>query len=99
MLKKLASSIVLFILARTPRCDEMSLLASESLDHPLPPRIRLKMKLHHLFCKWCKRYKKQLHFIRETLGDAPEKLGEASKQLLPPAGKDRIREAIRKSSS
>jgi hypothetical protein len=44
----------------------MSRLASRSFEHPPSLRTRLKRRLHYLICAWCKRYFKQLTFLREA---------------------------------
>jgi len=48
----------------TPHCAEMSHLASQPFDQPLPLATRLKMRLHSLICAWCARYLKHVRFLR-----------------------------------
>ena len=50
----------------TLNCAEMSRLASQSLERPLPLGARLKVRLHFLICVWCKRYFKQLKFLHDS---------------------------------
>ncbi len=54
----------------TPHCTEISRLASQSLEQPLPFRTRLKMRLHFLICVWCERYDKQLKFLHRACPQA-----------------------------
>ena len=55
------------ITAYTPRCHDITLLISESMERPLPLRTRLAMRIHYLACVWCERYNDQLGFLRKAL--------------------------------
>ena len=46
-------------------CNEISQLASESLDRPLTLRERLKFKLHLSMCSHCRDYDHNMKFIRK----------------------------------
>lgn len=50
-----------------PDCKEASILTSQSLDESLPYRKRLGMKIHILFCKFCRRNNQQLQLVRELI--------------------------------
>jgi len=45
-------------------CNEISQLASDSLDRPLSLRERLKFRLHLLMCGYCRDYDHNMKFIR-----------------------------------
>ena len=45
-------------------CNEISQLASDSLDRPLSLRERLKFKLHLSMCNYCRDYNHNMKFIR-----------------------------------
>jgi len=47
-------------------CEEITRLKSESMDFHLPLRKRLAVWFHLLFCRWCRRYGKQLDMIRRA---------------------------------
>ncbi|MEO6036029.1 MAG: zf-HC2 domain-containing protein [Verrucomicrobiota bacterium] len=79
-----------------PTCKEMSRLASESLDHPLGSRVRLKMLLHSSVCVWCRRYSKQLRFIRQAAPKYEEKIGQVSTRTLSPEAKTRMKAELQK---
>ena len=91
---KMADSIkrawVLWIWEHTPNCAEMSRLASQALDGPLPARIWLKMKLHFVICVWCKRYFKHLKFLHAAFPHFAEHADLLSYQSLSAAAKQRI---------
>ena len=57
---------VVWVWQHTPTCAEMSRLASQSLDQPLPVGLRLRMRLHYLICVWCWRYLKHLRFLHRA---------------------------------
>jgi len=46
-------------------CNEISQLASDSLDRPLTLRERLKFKLHLSMCSHCRNYDHNMKFIRK----------------------------------
>lgn len=45
-------------------CKEASHLASKSLDAPLSWRERAGLRLHLMFCRLCRRYVRDLRFLR-----------------------------------
>jgi hypothetical protein len=78
-------------------CREASRLASESLDHRLPMRSLLAMRIHLLICRFCRRYLRQIRLIREMLHLSDEELkgtSEGSTLTLSREAKERIRERI-----
>jgi hypothetical protein len=44
----------------TSPCDVITKDISESMDHRISLRNRLKIRLHVMFCKFCRRYQSQL---------------------------------------
>jgi len=81
---------VAWIWNHTPNCAEMSRLASQSLDGPLPLRIWLKMRLHYLICVWCSRYLKHLKFLHHATQHFHEEAHLRAHQTLTVAAKQRI---------
>ncbi len=51
-------------------CKDASQLISESLDRPMSWRERMSIRLHTLRCDMCRRYARQLRFIKNTCADA-----------------------------
>ncbi|WP_298860612.1 zf-HC2 domain-containing protein [uncultured Gimesia sp.] len=45
-------------------CKEVSKLISESLDRKLPLRQRIALKMHLVLCRFCRRFRKDLQYIR-----------------------------------
>lgn len=48
-------------------CRRATELASRALDRPLTARERFALGLHTLVCGWCRRYRAQLHRLREAM--------------------------------
>lgn len=86
---------VIWVWQHTPSCVEMSRLASQQLERPLPLKLRLKMRVHFLICVWCKRYFKQLNFLRQASPCLDEHLAAFPQRGLTDAAKGRIVERIR----
>jgi hypothetical protein len=71
-------------------CREATRLISQSMDAKLPWHRRLAMKVHLLYCVWCRRYAAQLHFLRaatreltpEALDTPPQKLSNEEKEQM-----------------
>ena len=50
-----------------PDCREVAELASLSLDETLPLKKRIGLKMHIMFCKFCRRNYKQMYLIRKLI--------------------------------
>jgi hypothetical protein len=94
----LTSKIVDLILRLTFKCDAMTHLLSEEMDHPLPLLTRVKMRGHFLMCCYCERYKENLHFIRRTLRSSAPNIGDGSAEALTSAEKERLKRVLRDQS-
>jgi hypothetical protein len=63
-------------------CRQVSRLISLSMDAPLPWHRSLGMKVHLLYCAWCRRYSAQLQFLRRAIKELPpEALEPATAKL------------------
>jgi hypothetical protein len=91
----LSRKIVIFFGDWTPKCNEMTHLISEEMDHSLPGHVRFKMHVHYLICCYCKRYRDNLRYIRFLLRRIQEHLDEVSGLTLGPDEKERIKQALR----
>jgi len=82
----------------SPSCKDAIRLQSDALDRDLPPAQRLGLRIHLLLCGWCRRYGKQIAFLREASRvKEPPPAGAASVALSPEA-KARIKENLRSKS-
>lgn len=82
-----------------PNCREMSRHSSRSLDAPLPFFQRLGVGLHLIFCRFCRRYRGQLKWLRRTArkstdaSPAPIPLSELSRSRLKQSLRERAKAA------
>lgn len=78
-------------------CKEVTHLVSESLDRELPFPKRVGVRLHLAMCKFCRRYRRQMLFLRKACRDFQPKLEREEIPPfanLPPEVRERIQEAI-----
>ncbi len=74
----------------SPTCQSASRLQSEALDRKLTLLEAAGLRVHLLLCKWCRRYGRQLKFLRSAAqgceGHAvcapPAKLSSAARDLI-----------------
>jgi hypothetical protein len=78
----------------SPNCREAVRAQSEALDHPLPMSKRLGLWLHLLICKWCRRYGKQIGFLRGAAQEHQEQFIEAEPQKLSYEARERIKQRL-----
>lgn len=77
-------------------CEEITRLISESLDRDLPRSQRWAVSLHLLYCKACRRCRRQMRFLQEAVRQCLTD-PDASEQpsiTLPPEARKRIERAI-----
>ena len=79
----------------TPTCKEVTRLASQRLDGPLPLMTRLRIRLHTLICAWCRRYLEQVKLMHEVAPYYADKVGQASEKSLSADAKARMKRAMR----
>lgn len=79
----------------SPNCREASRLQSEALDHTLPPLQRFGLRVHLLLCKWCRRYGKQIGFLRRAAHEHPDQVAEVTSSTLSPESRERLKRALR----
>ena len=78
----------------SPNCREASRLQSLALDGPLSFSQRLGLRIHLLLCRWCRRYGKQLSFLRVA---ARKLVGEdlgLPRQGLSPEARERLKKIL-----
>ena len=78
-------------------CKDVTRLISESMDRSLPLGKRIGVRVHLLICKFCERYERQLHQIRETarnLVATEERPGEPYGETLSEKARERIRRSL-----
>src|SRR6267378_4027239 len=78
----------------SPSCREATRLQSEALDRPLTFGERLGLRIHLLLCKWCRRYGKQIHFLRSAARQHEEHEDCLPNQSLRPDARERIKQRL-----
>ena len=72
-------------------CREATRLISQSMDAKLPWPRRLAMRVHLLYCVWCRRYAAQLQFLRKATRGLPPEALDALPQKLSMEQKKQMR--------
>jgi hypothetical protein len=80
--------------ALTPNCRDAARVQSDQLEGPLPVARRVGLFLHLLICKWCRRYGRQIRFLRKASHECPEKLSEADSRTLSNSARERIKSRL-----
>ena len=79
----------------TPTCEVVTKKISESMDHQISTRDRLRIRIHLLGCEFCARYEKQLVTIRQLIESNIDEMNETTAgPNLTPEAKLRIRKKI-----
>ena len=95
LLHRLAASLQNALLAVSPNCREASRLQSDALDRSLSLSQRFGLRLHLLLCRWCRRYGKQIRFLRQAAHEHPEEAVEAAPRTLSPEARERLKRSLR----
>src|SRR5438128_5853316 len=77
-----------------PTCRQVARLQSDALDRRLSLSKRFGLRLHLLLCKWCRRYGKQIRFLRCAAHEHPENLTEATPRTLSPEARERLKRSL-----
>jgi hypothetical protein len=74
----------------------MTELMSAMRDSRLPLRTRLRMRMHYLYCSYCRHTREQMEFVHRTasLLDAPETADRS--EALGSSTKDRLKQTLRR---
>jgi hypothetical protein len=83
-----------FCASLAPTCREASRLQSEALDRKLSLVQRFGLAVHLMICKWCRRYGKQVRFLRDAAHEHAESLSEAVPQKLSVEARERIKKRL-----
>lgn len=95
LLESLKLRWIVWVWNHTPNCAEMSRLASLSLDRPTPLGLRVRMRLHHLICAWCRRYERQLQFLHRAAPQSHHGLELLVARGLSPDARRRLVQRMR----
>lgn len=77
-------------------CKETTQLVSQGLDRKLSWGERVSVRLHFLVCEACRRFERQIEFLRTAVRQGAAQLDEASSLRLPATARERIQSALRR---
>jgi len=97
-LVKIVKIVVSGLVDLSPGCKTATRLQSEALDRKLPLRQRFGLRVHLLLCKWCRRYGKQITFLRSAAHAHPDEMAEPVPQKLSDEARERIKHRLREHS-
>ena len=78
------------LLAISPNCKEASRLQSDAVHRPLPFLQGLGLRIHLLVCAWCRRYGKNISFLKEVVDDPAEQENCGHSHVLTPEARERM---------
>ena len=78
-----------------PSCRKAMELQSRALDGELGIGQRMLLRIHVMMCTICRRYARQLGYLKEIAREIPEKGAFAQDGSMPTEVKDRIREKLK----
>ena len=88
------TKLVIFIGKHTPKCREMIRILSQSLDEPMPVKMRIKKRIHYLICCWCQRYEQHLLYLHKTVHAFPEHADKTPGAEFSPEARERIKRKL-----
>jgi len=98
---KIMTNMMLILNKLTASCEIITEKISESIDHKLTLKERITIRIHITFCKFCRRYYRQLTMMHHYFEERLKKESQSS----PPAGsslsleaKGRIKKNLKKNT-
>ena len=82
------------LLAFSPSCKEASRLQSEALHRPLALPQRVGLRIHLLLCNWCRRYGKNVRFLKGVVDDSPAEEHWDHSHALSPDARERMKQKL-----
>ena len=95
IVKRLLSSLHNGFRTVMPTCRQAVRLQSDALDRPLPILKQIGLGFHLLVCRWCRRYGKQLRFLRRAAQEHADTLTETTPQALSAEARERLKRSLR----
>jgi len=94
---KMKDKMIRWLALRLPACKEVTRMASEAMERKPSLRQRLDMKLHLLICTLCRRYVRQLQFMRDAVQQhaAQIETGASPPAALSNETRDRLKQSLR----
>jgi len=79
-------------------CKQATQLISEKLDRDLGLWQRLSLKFHLFLCRYCRKYARQLDFLRSVCTQLDQHIECNDQHSLSPESKQKLKAAIKNES-
>lgn len=76
-------------------CRQVTQLVSQSMDTRLRWHERAVVRLHLLYCVWCRRYASQIRFLRKAARELADGADQQAPEKLPSEARAKIRDRLR----
>ncbi len=96
---RITKKFVEIVASVTPHCHDITRLLSQSMEHPLPLRTRLLIRLHFTICVWCTRYGEQLKFLRRYSSGFAKDGCESGPESLSSDTRARLKQVLKESDT
>jgi hypothetical protein len=77
-----------------PSCRQVSLLQSAATQQPLSLGQRIGLKFHLLVCSWCRRYGRQVGFLRTVAHEHDHDETVSAPPALSPNARERMKRSL-----
>ena len=75
-------------------CRQVTRLVSQAMDTKLSWRERLVVRIHLLYCVWCRRYAAHVQFLRRAAAKLAGATSDAGAAKLSEEAKEQIRQKL-----
>jgi hypothetical protein len=82
------------IRALWPSCRQVSRLQSAAIEQPLSLGQRIGLRFHLLVCSWCRRYGKQIGFLRKVAHEHPHDETAPTPTALSSEARERMKRSV-----
>jgi len=79
-------------------CRQVTRLVSRSMDAKLRWYQWLGMRIHLLYCVWCRRYAAQVHFLHQACKQLGSEPGISPSHTLSPEAKAQMRARLQEAT-
>lgn len=86
---------ILWLAALTPTCHRIVQQASRAQEEPGSAYDGFRLRVHLGICTACRRYLRQLDFLREASGRADENVPAATRARWADGAKERLKHRLR----
>jgi hypothetical protein len=95
--ENLGKTMIGFFKLLNAPCRDMTALVSRALDERLTFSQRVAVRSHLLYCRACRRFRKQTQQLHDALRNQPageDPVATSGSQQLSPEARERIRQAL-----